>query len=91
MSMDIKELRKTLMLTQAEFAKKLDVNVATVSRWERGIKKPHPVYLRMMKRMTKNALLRSHNYYLIGMDGKSRAENIEDANSIVRHLRKPSE
>ncbi len=52
----VKDLRKALRLTQEEFAKKLEVNVATVSRWERGIKNPRPIYQRKMDRMFKNAV-----------------------------------
>jgi len=38
--MDIKEARDALGLTQEELARKLDVSVATVSRWETGKCKP---------------------------------------------------
>lgn len=34
--MTLKELRETKQLTQAEVAKKLDVNQSAVSHWERG-------------------------------------------------------
>lgn len=38
--MDIKEIRKRLRLTQEEFAHKIGVTFATVSRWENGHSKP---------------------------------------------------
>lgn len=52
MNINVKQLRTWLNLTQKEFAKKLDVNVLTVSRWETNPqRKPQPVYIRKMKRM----------------------------------------
>ena len=33
-------LRKRLLLTQAEFAKKMGVAFATVNRWEKGLHEP---------------------------------------------------
>lgn len=35
-AIDLKRKRKKLGLTQTGLAKKLDINVITVSRWERG-------------------------------------------------------
>ena len=38
---ELKALRTRLKLTQAQLAKKLKVDVATISRWERGTRKIH--------------------------------------------------
>lgn len=38
--MDIKKIRQALFLTQVEFAKKLEVDVSSVSFWEVGKYKP---------------------------------------------------
>jgi DNA-binding transcriptional regulator YiaG len=38
---ELKALRTRLKLTQVELAKKLKVDVATISRWERGTRKIH--------------------------------------------------
>jgi DNA-binding transcriptional regulator YiaG len=40
---DIKELRQQLGLTQAEFAERLGVNQATISRWETCWEKGLPI------------------------------------------------
>lgn len=39
--MTIKELRKSLGLTQVEFAHHIGVHPITVSRWERGLFSPN--------------------------------------------------
>lgn len=49
----VKELRDKLMLNQQEFADLMAVDVATVSRWERGVQKPKAVRLRRMARLRK--------------------------------------
>ncbi|KKN10582.1 hypothetical protein LCGC14_1035210 [marine sediment metagenome] len=49
----VKELRDKLMLNQQEFADLMAVDVATVSRWERGVQKPKAVHLRRMARLRK--------------------------------------
>lgn len=49
----IKALRRRLGLTQVDFAKFLDVDSITVSRWERGVRKPMPVHLRRLTRLEK--------------------------------------
>ncbi len=36
----IRELRQAMVLSQKEFAKKLNVSFATVNRWENGHHKP---------------------------------------------------
>jgi DNA-binding transcriptional regulator YiaG len=38
---EIKLARKMLGMTQAKFAERLDVHRITVSRWERGVRKPY--------------------------------------------------
>ena len=50
---DIKEMRKSLKLTQAEFARKLKVDVITVSRWERGAQKPSQLARRQLARLVR--------------------------------------
>ena len=45
---DLKRLRERLDITQAELARRLKVDVMTVSRWERGvIEIPGPVEVAM--------------------------------------------
>lgn len=36
----IKKLRNKMLLTQSEFAKELDVSIASVARWETGENEP---------------------------------------------------
>ena len=36
----IKKLRNKMILTQSEFAKELDVSIASVARWETGENEP---------------------------------------------------
>jgi len=49
---EIKELRKKIGDTQLNFAKRLGLaNYNTVSRWERGIKKPHPSVLILLEQL----------------------------------------
>ena len=49
----IKELRKSLRLTQKEFAARLKVDVITVSRWERGEQRPSKLALKQLGRLAK--------------------------------------
>lgn len=46
-SEEIKVLRKKLKLSQERFAKKINVSVMTVNRWEKG--KNEPCYLALEK------------------------------------------
>lgn len=46
---EIKELRKSLKLSQEEFAYKMDVSVTTISRWERGKIIPHRSFQKKME------------------------------------------
>ena len=49
---EIKELRELLMLNQQEFADVMAVDSGTISRWERGERRPKPVHLRRMARLS---------------------------------------
>jgi DNA-binding transcriptional regulator YiaG len=49
---ELKALRGRLKMTQAELAKELKVDVMTVSRWERGLRKiqhPEEIALRVIE------------------------------------------
>lgn len=48
---EIKALRDSLKLTQSQFARKLRIDVITVSRWERGNQKPSTVAIRKLQRL----------------------------------------
>lgn len=53
---EIKDLRKKIGDTQKEFAQKLGfTDYNTVSRWERGVRKPHSSALILLKQL-KNEL-----------------------------------
>jgi len=47
----IKALRDSLKLTQSNFARKLKIDVITVSRWERGTQRPTVVAIRKLQRL----------------------------------------
>ena len=49
----IKKLRKLLGLSQVDFARILHVDPITISRWERGERKPMPVHRRKLQRLNK--------------------------------------
>ena len=51
----LKELRKKMGLKQEDFARLMDVDPLTISRWERGERKPMPVHLRKIERIKKKA------------------------------------
>ena len=72
--MDIKELRKLLNLTQVEFAKKLDINPTTVSRWENNKRKPRPIYKRKMERMLLRKIRGIIAILPVGLSGKGRID-----------------
>lgn len=44
--MDYKQVRKSMLLTQKEFAKQLGVSLGIVQRWEQGLNKPSLRYQR---------------------------------------------
>lgn len=49
--MELRELRMMAMLSQADVAKKLNVNQAAVSNWERGLNPPSRKYRRKLAKM----------------------------------------
>ena len=49
MAVDIRNLRKTLGLSQEKFAAKLGVSFSTVNRWENGHGKPSPLAMKRIK------------------------------------------
>ena len=55
--LDIKKIRKSLRLTQVEFAARLGVDPITISRWERGLSKPSRMARRQLEIMTTNFTL----------------------------------
>lgn len=42
---EIRSLRKALGMTQEQFARAVGVSLMTVSRWERGVYEPLPVFV----------------------------------------------
>ena len=46
---NIKELRRQLRLTQKRLAEELGVTLATVGRWECGLREPSPLAVRAME------------------------------------------
>ena len=74
---DIKELRNVLHLTQKELAQKLDVHVLTVSRWERGIRKPQAKYERKLEQLLKKRMGYLAKIFPIGLDGKGRVDVVQ--------------
>lgn len=51
----IKALRAALGITQEEFAKLIPTDRTTVARWEVGISKPRPVYLKALRELAAKA------------------------------------
>ena len=51
--MAIRTYRKQAGLLQVDLAKKLDVDQAAVSNWERGVNRPQSKYIRKMCRLFK--------------------------------------
>lgn len=50
-SMEIKEIRDKLGLTQEALAHILGVSFQTINRWERGLYKPSPLALEKLKQL----------------------------------------
>jgi len=51
--MDVKVLRKQLGLTQQELAQKMDVDINTIRRWEKGQRRIHKVNQRRLERLAR--------------------------------------
>lgn len=51
--MEIKELRITTGLSQAEFSKKFGIPVSTIKNWEQGQRKPPKYLVSMMQQLLK--------------------------------------
>lgn len=52
--MDVKELRRSLGLSQSQFAKQYGIPVSTIKNWEQGIRTPDGAplsYLKVIKKM----------------------------------------
>jgi len=52
-SVNVKELRKLLGLTQQELAEKMDVAIFTIRRWEKGEARIHRVNQKRLERLAK--------------------------------------
>ncbi len=50
----IKELRKRMLVSQTELAKKLGVSYATVNRWENGLHEPTYAAKRKLRKLFEN-------------------------------------
>ncbi|MDE3022427.1 MAG: helix-turn-helix domain-containing protein [Pseudomonadota bacterium] len=46
---EIVYIRKSLGLTQADFARLFDVHIMTISKWERGVAVPSPYQVSLME------------------------------------------
>ena len=53
MTNEYKQLREKLILNQKEFALEMEVDVGTISRWERDKQRPKAKHLRKMERLRK--------------------------------------
>jgi putative transcriptional regulator len=54
--MNIKEIRNALGISQAEFARRVGVDVGTVSRWERGEVRPSQLAQQKIDELEKVAM-----------------------------------
>jgi putative transcriptional regulator len=52
---EIVAVRKSIGLTQADFARLFDAHVMTVSKWERGVAVPTPYQVALMKQFKQTA------------------------------------
>lgn len=52
---EIADLRKILGLSQVEFGRLFDIHFMTVSKWERGILKPSPYQVALMRQFHRTA------------------------------------
>ena len=51
--MNVKELRNSLNFTQEDLARKLDVTIQTIRRWEKGQKRIHKAHQRRLDRLAR--------------------------------------
>ena len=54
-AIQLQEARYTLNLSQQELSVKLGVVSTTVSRWERGLSKPRPIYLQHLQELVEES------------------------------------
>jgi len=52
---DIVAIRKSLGLTQTDFARLFDAHVMTISKWERGVAGPSPYQISLMEHFKQKA------------------------------------
>lgn len=78
----LKELRKEKKYTQAQIAELMDVNVKTISRWERGEFEIKPAQAKMLA----DYFGVSVGYLLGYVDKEERSSSIELKNDIRREL-----
>jgi DNA-binding transcriptional regulator YiaG len=55
--MTIKEMREKTYLSQAKFAKLLDIPVANITKWEQGISSPPPYVIKLIEYYLRNSNL----------------------------------
>lgn len=51
----IKALRKSLGLSQEEFSREIGCTVASLSRWERSVRAPTPIFVRILESIEREA------------------------------------
>lgn len=56
---EIASVRKSLGLTQADFARLFDAHVMTISKWERGVATPSPYQASLIEHFRRSARVRS--------------------------------
>ena len=52
---EIVAIRKSLGLTQTDFARLFDAHVMTISKWERGVAEPSPYQISLMEHFKQKA------------------------------------
>lgn len=53
----IRAIRESMALSQADLAERLGVHRQTVSQWERGVNRPPPYLLDLLRQMAQNPLV----------------------------------
>lgn len=62
-TMELKQLRAKMLLTQTEMAQVLGVALITYQRWEQGLAKPRFLHLRKIKDLCEKNGLEFEKYY----------------------------